>query len=409
MKKITDKIVINSQQINVIANIIAVGSGKGGVGKSTIAANLAMELAKLGKQVGLIDADIYGPTQPKMFGREHDKAKFDQSNKILPLAAHGVKFISISHLIDYNQPLILRAPIVTKMINSLLSDVVWGTLDYLFIDLPPGTGDIQLTIAQNAKLTGAIIVTTPQEVAINVARKGLEMFQRVNVPILGIVENMAGLVCEHCGKLNQVFAVDHVQQFSAEYEVPIIGKIPLHQAIAKAGDAGVPIAEFTLAATALKQDQTAAYTTFTEIAKQCDQLVTAVRATSANLQPTSIEIIEHGYALNLVWNKEITDLAATKQAEAANQTSTADKTDTANKPETAAKISKNFPARELRLQCKCAMCISETSGKSLVNPASIPSNIKILTAAEMGRYGLKIAFSDGHNTGIYTFKRLLEL
>ena len=226
------------------AKVIAIGSGKGGVGKSTVTANLASTLADLGYKVGIIDADLYGPTQAKMFGCMSKQAGFDEYNKIIPLESHGVKHISVSALVDTDKPLILRSPMIIKILRELLHNVAWGELDYLLIDLPPGTGDIQLSLIQNSKLDGAIVVTTPQEVAINIAKKGLDMFKKLNVPIFGIVENMSGFKCTSCGDINHIFTEGKVDKFSQDQGIPILAKIPLNAVISKASDSGNPLKDY---------------------------------------------------------------------------------------------------------------------------------------------------------------------
>ena len=194
----------SSPGLSGVKNIIAVASGKGGVGKSTVSANLAVALAQAGHKVGLMDADIYGPSQPGMFGSDNVQPEVI-NNLLKPKRNHGVDFISMGLLVGDDTPVIWRAPMAMKMIQQFINSVMWGELDYLLIDLPPGTGDVQLTLAQQASLTGAVIVTTPQQVALGIAKKGLKMFEQVKVPIVGIIENMSGFTCSHCGELTEVF------------------------------------------------------------------------------------------------------------------------------------------------------------------------------------------------------------
>lgn len=223
-----------------VKNVIAVASGKGGVGKSTVAANVALALAKTGAAVGLMDADVYGPSVPIMMGvSERPEVSVDQ--KILPLENHGLKLMSIGFLADDRAPIIWRGPMVGKLLQQFMSDVAWGDLDYLVMDLPPGTGDAQLTLCQTATLSGAVIVTTPQEVALEDVTRAIRMFEKVNVPVLGIVENMSYYVCSHCGHRDEVFLHGGGQRAAETLGVPFLGEIPLDPQICLGGDNGVPI------------------------------------------------------------------------------------------------------------------------------------------------------------------------
>ena len=222
-----------------LGRIIAVSSGKGGVGKSTVAVNLAVSLAKEGKRVGLMDADIYGPNLPRMMGVNEPPSVIGE--RIIPLQAHGVKVMSVGFLIDREQPAIWRGPIVMKILGQFLKDVAWGELDFLIVDMPPGTGDAQLSLVQTTKLAGAIIVTTPQEVAVGDALRGVRMFERVEVPVLGIVENMSWLECTHCGKPMALFGEGGGERLANEVGLPLLGQVPLFPPVMKGGDTGVPI------------------------------------------------------------------------------------------------------------------------------------------------------------------------
>ena len=222
-----------------VANVIAVSSGKGGVGKSTTAVNLALALAAEGARVGLLDADIYGPSLPVMMGVSGRPESAD-GKTMQPLENHGVKVMSIGFLVDPEQAVVWRGPMATQALDQLLRQTSWGELDYLVIDMPPGTGDIQLTLSQRVPLTGAVIVTTPQDIALLDARKGLNMFEKVNVPILGIVENMAVHVCTNCGHVEHVFGADGGKRMAAQYGVPYLGALPLTLAIREQTDSGVP-------------------------------------------------------------------------------------------------------------------------------------------------------------------------
>jgi ATP-binding protein involved in chromosome partitioning len=219
---------------------IAVASGKGGVGKSTVAANLALALQRLGYRVGLLDSDVYGPSQQMMMGID-EKPMVNADNQIVPLEKWGVKVMSLGFLMDVDQPVIWRGPMVMKAVEQFLQDVAWGKLDCLVIDLPPGTGDAQLTLTQKVHLDGAVIVTTPQDVALIDARKGLAMFQRVNVPVLGIVENMSYYLCPECGHREEIFRHGGGRRTAEQLGVPFLGEIPIDPKVAIGGDEGRPI------------------------------------------------------------------------------------------------------------------------------------------------------------------------
>jgi ATP-binding protein involved in chromosome partitioning len=227
------------QPIPGVKNTIAVASGKGGVGKSTVAVNLAVALAQEGATVGLLDADVYGPSIPLMLGAEEQPGLVD--NKIIPGRAYGIAVMSVGYILDPEKALIWRGPLVSQLIRQFLSDVQWGDLDYLVIDLPPGTGDVQLTLVQTIPLSGAIIVTTPQDVALADAIKGLQMFREVKTPVLGIVENMSYFVCPHCGHVAEVFGSGGGERVANKYGVPLLGQIPIDPAVRDGGDRGVPV------------------------------------------------------------------------------------------------------------------------------------------------------------------------
>ena len=220
---------------------IAVASGKGGVGKSTVSTNLALALSALGHTVGLLDADIYGPSQQMMLGITGRPEIDAEDEKILPMERHGVKTMSLGLITDADTPVIWRGPMVMKAIDQFLTDVKWGALDFLIIDLPPGTGDAQLTLTQKAGLTGAVVVTTPQDVALIDARKGLAMFRKVNVPVLGIVENMSYFICRHCGEREEIFGHGGGQKTAELLGVPFLGEVPIDPKVVAGGDSGEPI------------------------------------------------------------------------------------------------------------------------------------------------------------------------
>jgi len=223
-----------------VRNVVAVASGKGGVGKSTVAANLALAWARQGAKVGLLDADIYGPSQPIMLGLTGQRPASPDGKRIKPLMAHGIGAMSIGFLIDPEQPMVWRGPMVTQALTQLLGDTDWGDLDYLVIDMPPGTGDIQLTLAQRVPVAGAVIVTTPQDIALADARKGLKMFEKVAVPVLGIVENMSVHVCTNCGHVEHLFGAGGGARMAAQYGVQLLGELPLDARVREEADGGAP-------------------------------------------------------------------------------------------------------------------------------------------------------------------------
>ncbi|MFL6235095.1 MAG: P-loop NTPase [Thermoanaerobaculia bacterium] len=229
----------DSHLIPEVRHVVAVASGKGGVGKSTVAANLAVSLAQMGHRVGLLDSDIYGPSVPTMFGINQKPRVV--GNRIYPFEKYGLRLMSLGFILETDTPVIWRGPMVMRAIEQMLGDVEWGALDYLILDLPPGTGDAQLTVTQKIPLAGAVIVTTPQDVALIDARKGLAMFRKVNVPVIGIVENMSTFLCPHCGQTTDIFKHGGGQRTAELLGTPFLGSIPLDPQIVLGGDAGVPI------------------------------------------------------------------------------------------------------------------------------------------------------------------------
>jgi ATP-binding protein involved in chromosome partitioning len=219
---------------------VAVSSGKGGVGKSTVAANLAVSLAAAGHRVGLMDADVYGPNIPRMFGVSEHQPQVVQG-KIQPLLAHGVRVMSLGNIVERDAAAIWRGPIIQKIIQQFLADVEWGQLDWFIVDLPPGTGDAQLSLVQSVHLDGALIVTTPQEVAVGDALRGAKMFEKVGVPVLGIVENMSFFACPHCGERTPVFASGGGRRLAEELGLPLLAEVPLQAGMTDQSETGVPV------------------------------------------------------------------------------------------------------------------------------------------------------------------------
>jgi len=282
---VTMKIVAHTVQRGLkvlpnVKNIIAVASGKGGVGKSTVAANLALALAAEGARVGVLDADIYGPSQPTMLGIS-GKPESTDGRTLEPMENHGLQMSSIGLLIDADQPMVWRGPMVTQALQQLLAQTNWKDLDYLVIDLPPGTGDIQLTLAQQVPVTGAVIVTTPQDIALIDARKGLKMFEKVGIPILGIVENMAVHICSNCGHAEHIFGAEGGAKMAEQYGVEHLGSLPLDIRIREHADAGRP--------TVVAEPDGAITATYKEIARKVAVRI-AEKAKDMSLKMPTIKV-----------------------------------------------------------------------------------------------------------------------
>lgn len=254
------------QRLAGVAHVIAVSSGKGGVGKSTVATNLAAALAQKGQRVGLMDADVYGPDIPIMFGA-YGKPRVTREERVIPLEAHGVKLMSIGFLIEGDTPAIWRGPIVMGILRQFLQQVDWGELDYLIVDMPPGTGDAQLSLVQLVQVDGAVLVTTPQGVATADVLKAIKMFERVEVPVLGLIENMSGFACPHCGEHTDLFGSEGGRKLAATAGVPFLGEVPLGVSVVRAGDTGQP--------TVISAPETPEGRAFTEIA---DRVAEALEA-----------------------------------------------------------------------------------------------------------------------------------
>jgi ATP-binding protein involved in chromosome partitioning len=243
--KLASKIIAHGVQRNLkplpeVRNVVAIASGKGGVGKSTVAVNLALSLASDGAAVGLLDADIYGPSQPHMVGLSGERPTSGDGQTMEPIDALGLQVMSIGFLIDPDEPMVWRGPMVTSALNQLLNQTRWRDLDYLIVDMPPGTGDIQLTLSQQVPVSGAVIVTTPQDIAAIDARKGLAMFRKVSIPVLGVIENMSTHVCSNCGHEEAIFGAGGADAISRDFNVDLLGKLPLDASIREQADSGHP-------------------------------------------------------------------------------------------------------------------------------------------------------------------------
>jgi ATP-binding protein involved in chromosome partitioning len=377
-----------------IRHIIAVGSGKGGVGKSTVSVNLAFALQQMGYRIGLMDADILGPSIPGMLGLPTGQPPATTADqKMAPAERYGLKTISMGMLTGDDNPAILRGPMVGKYLKMFVGSVEWGQLDYLILDLPPGTGDTQLSLAQSVPLSGAIIVTTPQDVSLKIARRGLRMFQTVRTPILGIIENMSTFTCPHCGKGTDIFHGGGGERMSRELGVPFLGTIPLDPDIVTCGDQGHPLV--------LEKPNSLATQMYLAIATELD----------GRLQGLSTPALKP-----FAWTWE-TNAGAPTWEESAVRPAGSRTTAIGFRQRDARTLSvlwedgqrNDFDVRDLRLNCRCALCSDEMSGRPLLNPKSIRADITPRTIASVGNYAISIAWNDGHSTGIDTFTHLRAL
>lgn len=362
---------IKNLNMPTVKNLIAVASGKGGVGKSTVSANLALALAKTGAVVGLMDADVYGPSIPRMLGVVGQQPDTDPlTKKMIPFEKHGIKFMSVGMLQqESDTALIWRGPMASKLVQQFLGGVEWGVLDYLLIDLPPGTGDIQLTLTQSVPLAGAIIVTTPQDVARTITQKGLRMFQQLQVPIIGVVENMSGFVCEHCHQVTPIFKQGGGKKMSEELHVPFLGEVPLEPIIAADGDYGVP----TVAA----HPESASGKAYGLMARQMASQLSIINEATAKVSNRPREVNTEDPQVTIVtWDD--------------------------------GKVMR-YPNRYLRSMCPCAQCVNEVTGERMISLEAIDPAVRITAVSPVGRYALHFQWSDGHGTGLYSFDTLHKL
>lgn len=337
----------NTFGLSNVKHIIAISSCKGGVGKSTMAASIAWELSRRKLAVGLLDADIHGPSLPSLFNLNVTKIFTDEFKLIIPVEHEGMKLMSFGFLLG-DAPAVMRGPIVTRYIQQLLLQVNWGKLDYLIIDMPPGTGDIQLTITQSARLTGAVIVTTPQTLSLVDVARGIIMFEKVKVPILGIIENMSYFMCDQCDKKHHIFGSGKLKD---RFGVRTLAEIPIQSQM---------IGHFNQ------------YPDNTYIKHAVDRLLDLVNNQSALMQGVPHINFDHS-SIYLTWDN-------------------------------GQKITVNN--RELRLNCQCALCVDEMNGKTRFDVNSIPQDIAPKEITPLGNYALAITWSDGHSSGIYPYAML---
>jgi ATP-binding protein involved in chromosome partitioning len=384
---------LSADKLPGIRHIVAVGSGKGGVGKSTVSVNLALALQQLGARVGLVDADILGPSIPGMLGIPTSvPPEMTAGSRMIPTQRHGLKVVSMAMLTGDDNPAVLRGPMVGKYLKMFVGGVQWGSLDYLILDLPPGTGDTQLTLAQSMPLSGVVIVTTPQAVSLKIARRGLRMFEKVQVTILGMIENMRTFTCPHCGENTDIFRHGGGEAMSLELGVPFLGALPLDVEVVSCGDEGLPI---------VAKDPTSisaqVYTSIASaLAAQLNQAVTVLKpfvwrwgsnegapgwvdsaARPAGSQTTPIGFLRRDpRTLSILWEDARRD---------------------------------DLDVRDLRLACQCALCVEEMSGRKLLDPKSIRFDVSPQTITSIGNYAIQFDWSDGHNSGLYSFKDLRAL
>lgn len=349
-----------------IKHIIAIGSGKGGVGKSTTAVNVAVALSKMGHKVGLMDADIYGPSVPKILGaREAPTQK--PGEKVKPPEVFGIKCMSMG-LLGGDTPIIWRGPMASKAVTQFLSEVEWGTLDYLILDLPPGTGDIQLTLAQTARLSGAVIVMTPQGLATQIAKRGLQMFQQVRVPILGVIENMSEFICPHCGEESLIFRKGGAKEVSEGLHVPMLGSVPLDGMLVQESDEGTPVV--------IARPESKTAQAYFSIARNLLSEVEKLSQPNTDAQPPQIVHLDpnhKGKLLKITWNNGKQSLVT---------------------------------FRDLRYLCPCASCVDEGTGQRKITKESIDPNVVPSKIETVGHYAVRPQWTDGHDTGLYSYDYL---
>jgi len=353
-----------AQLIPDVKNVVPIASGKGGVGKSTVSVNLALSLAQTGAKVGIMDADVYGPSVPTMLGVREDIVA--RGNRFVPAERFGIKMISTASMIR-GRAAILRGPMLHKVIEQFLGQTEWGELDYLIVDLPPGTGDIHLSLCQMIPLTGAAIVSTPQDVALQVAEKAILMFEQLRTPVLGVIENMSYFECEH-GTRYEIFGHGGAQRYCQGRGIPFLGEIPLAVQIRTASDSGEPV---------VVADPNSEYArAFMRVAKNLAAQVSVQAlgggASADGREPKRVEQPSRREIV-LEWKD--------------------------------GHVSR-FDPFKLRAACACATCVDENTGKQVLREESIAEDVWAQSISPVGRYGLQIVWSDGHSTGIYTFERL---
>lgn len=348
-----------------IKHIIAIGSGKGGVGKSTTAVNVAVALSKMGHKVGLMDADIYGPSVPKILGTKEAPTQ-KAGEKVKPPEAYGIKCMSMA-LLGGDTPIIWRGPMASKAVSQFLSEVQWGELDYLLLDLPPGTGDIQLTLAQSVRLSGAVIVMTPQGLATQIAKRGLQMFQQVRVPILGVIENMSEYICPHCNKESKIFRSGGGKEISEALHIPLLGSVPLDGKLVEESDEGHPVL--------ISRPESKTALEYISIAKALVKEIERLEKGSDSVPPQVVNLEPNAKAkiLKVSWNNGKQSL---------------------------------ITFRDLRYLCPCASCVDEGTGVRKIKKEDVDPNVLPMRTETVGHYAIRVQWSDGHDTGLYSYDYL---
>ena len=350
-----------------VRNVVPIASGKGGVGKSTVSANLALSLHKMGARVGLIDADVYGPSIPTIMGVNRHPQVIE--GKIQPIEQYGIKIISTGFFLKPGEAVIWRGPMLHKAIEQFLSQVDWGDLDYLLVDLPPGTGDIQLSLCQMIPLTGAVVISTPQDVALNIAEKAIIMFDKLNCPVLGIVENMSYFICTHCNEREEIFSSGGARRYCTQHGIPFLGEIPLATKIRSTSDDGHPIV-----ASNPDSEHTKA---FKKVAMAIAAQISIQNMSDTSKKPVPSQVQQlGGTQIKVSWKD---GHESTYQ---------------------------NF---KLRSNCSCAHCVDEMTGKKTLKENTIDPHVHPLEISPVGRYAIHIQWSDGHGSGIYSFENLRNL
>lgn len=346
-----------------VARVIAVSSCKGGVGKSTVAANLAVALGRSGLRVGLADVDIYGPSAPIMFGLSERPGPGDDE-RIPPLEAHGISIMSMGFFLDDNAPVIWRGPMAMSATRQFLRGVAWGELDVLVVDLPPGTGDIVLTLCQEIPLDGAVVVTTPQDVALADVKRGIAMFAKVNTPVLGVIDNMSTYVCPDCATRDDIFGSRRPDQLAAELHLSLLGEVPIDVAVRESGDAGVPIVA--------RDPEHPVAKAFVHISQHVMQAVAA--QAQAKLAPEPVEVAQEREReiVRIKWSDGVTT---------------------------------EYTLAGLRGWCPCAGCQGHGGQRRFVSSG----NPRLQRVEAVGRYAIRFCWADGHETGMYSFDYLREL